>query len=125
MKRPNWACKGRVQFLGDRRDIAAVLASVDVSMVPSASESLSNVMLESMAAGVPVVATDVGGNRELAGDGRAVAGCSERCGSARGWTGACAGRSGIAVFNVQQGAGVCQSELQRGANPCAVLRNLC
>jgi glycosyltransferase involved in cell wall biosynthesis len=64
--------QGRVQFLGDRRDIAAVLASADLSVVPSASESLSNVMLESMAAGVPVVATDVGGNGELAGDGRAV-----------------------------------------------------
>jgi glycosyltransferase involved in cell wall biosynthesis len=64
--------QGRVQFLGDRRDIAAVLASVDVSVVPSASESLSNVMLESMAAGVPVVAIDVGGNRELASDGRAM-----------------------------------------------------
>jgi len=64
--------RGRVQFLGDCRDIAAVLASVDVSVVPSASESLSNVMLESMAAGVPVVATDVGGNRELGDDGRAV-----------------------------------------------------
>ena len=63
---------GQVQFLGDRRDVAAVLASVDVSVVPSASESLSNVILESMAAGVPVVATDVGGNGELAGDGRAV-----------------------------------------------------
>jgi glycosyltransferase involved in cell wall biosynthesis len=40
--------------------------------VPSASESLSNVMLESMAAGVPVVATAVGGNCELGGDGRAL-----------------------------------------------------
>jgi L-malate glycosyltransferase len=62
----------RVRFLGDRRDIAAVLASLDVSVVPSASESLSNVILESMAAGVPVVATEVGGNSELAGDGRGV-----------------------------------------------------
>jgi glycosyltransferase involved in cell wall biosynthesis len=62
----------RVEFLGDRRDIAAVLASLDVSVVPSASESLSNVMLESMAAGVPVVATDVGGNRELAADNRGI-----------------------------------------------------
>jgi glycosyltransferase involved in cell wall biosynthesis len=62
----------RVRFLGDRRDISALLASIDVSVVPSASESLSNVMLESMAAGVPVVATDVGGNIELAGNGRGV-----------------------------------------------------
>ena len=62
----------RVKFLGDRRDIAAVLASIDVSVVPSASESLSNVMLESMAAGIPVVATGVGGNTDLARDGRGV-----------------------------------------------------
>ena len=64
--------QSRVRFLGDRRDIPAILASIDVSVVPSASESLSNVMLESMAAGVPVVATAVGGNEELGGDGRAL-----------------------------------------------------
>lgn len=58
-------------FLGDRRDISATLAGMDVSVVPSVSESLSNVMLESMAAGVPVVAGAVGGNIELAGDERA------------------------------------------------------
>ena len=62
--------QNRVRFLGDRRDIPAILASIDVSVVPSVSESLSNVMLESMAAGVPVVATAVGGNVELGGDGR-------------------------------------------------------
>ena len=60
---------GRVVFLGDRRDIPAVLASLDISVLPSRSESLSNVVLESMAAGVPVVATDVGGNCELIRDG--------------------------------------------------------
>jgi len=64
--------QGRVTFLGDRRDIQAVLASLDVSVVPSASESLSNVMLESMAAGVSVVATAVGGNCEMGADSRAV-----------------------------------------------------
>lgn len=62
---------GCVQFLGDRRDVNAVVRSFDVTVVPSASESLSNVMLESMAAGVPVVATAVGGNVELSGSGRA------------------------------------------------------
>jgi L-malate glycosyltransferase len=62
----------QVYFLGDRRDIPAVLASMDVSVVPSASESLSNVVLESMAAGIPVVATRVGGNPELVGDRRGV-----------------------------------------------------
>jgi len=64
--------QSRVRFLGDCRDIPAILASLDVSVVPSISESLSNVMLESMAAGVPVVATAVGGNSELGGDRRAL-----------------------------------------------------
>ncbi len=64
--------QSQVRFLGDRRDIPAILASMDISVVPSASESLSNVMLESMAAGVPVVATAVGGNCELGADGRAL-----------------------------------------------------
>lgn len=58
-----------VLFLGDRKDIAGVLASLDITVLPSRSESLSNVILESMAAGVPVVATDVGGNRELLSNG--------------------------------------------------------
>lgn len=60
----------RVQFLGDQRDIPSALASVDVSVVPSDSESLSNVILESMAANVAVVATRVGGNSELLSEGR-------------------------------------------------------
>jgi glycosyltransferase involved in cell wall biosynthesis len=62
----------RVRFLGDRRDVPAVLHSLDVAVVPSASESLSNVMLEAMAAGVPVVATAVGGSIEIGAEGRAV-----------------------------------------------------
>lgn len=68
----NLGLQSRVHFLGDRRDIPEILASLDVSVVPSASESLSNVFLESMAAGVPVVSTSVGGNIELGGDGRAL-----------------------------------------------------
>jgi glycosyltransferase involved in cell wall biosynthesis len=64
--------RGRVHFLGDRRDIPAILASIDISVVPSASESLSNVILESMAAGVAVVASAVGGNNELGDDKRAL-----------------------------------------------------
>lgn len=55
----------RAIFLGERRDIPAVLASTDVAVLTSDSESLSNVILEAMAAGVPVVAYDVGGNSEL------------------------------------------------------------
>jgi len=61
-----------VQFLGDRRDIPAILASLDATVLPSASESLSNAILESMAAGVPVIANDVGGNAELISDDRGI-----------------------------------------------------
>lgn len=60
---------GQTRFLGDRGDIPAVLASLDVTVLPSKSESLSNVILESMAAGVPVVATNVGGNPEILTEG--------------------------------------------------------
>jgi glycosyltransferase involved in cell wall biosynthesis len=54
-----------ITFLGDRRDIPAVLAAMDVAVLTSDSEGLSNVILEAMAAGLPVVAYDVGGNAEL------------------------------------------------------------
>jgi len=57
--------RDRVIFLGDRRDIPAVMASLDVAVLTSDSESLSNVLLEAMAAGLPVVAYGVGGNVEL------------------------------------------------------------
>jgi glycosyltransferase involved in cell wall biosynthesis len=54
-----------VIFLGDRRDISAVHASMDVAVLTSDSESLSNVILEAMASGLPVVAYRGGGNPEL------------------------------------------------------------
>jgi len=59
----------KAKFLGDRRDIRALLAAMDISVLTSRSESLSNAIMESMAAGVPVVATRVGGNPELVRDG--------------------------------------------------------
>jgi glycosyltransferase involved in cell wall biosynthesis len=59
-----------VIFLGDRQDIPAVLASLDVAVNTSDSESLSNVILEAMAAGLPAVAYSVGGNSELLNEDR-------------------------------------------------------
>ena len=64
--------RDQVCFLGDCRDVPAVLASMNVSVLPSASESLSNVIIESMAAGVPVVASRVGGNLELINEDRGI-----------------------------------------------------
>ncbi|MHB1926790.1 MAG: glycosyltransferase [Leptospirillum sp.] len=52
---------GHVRFLGQRRDIPEILEALDLLVVPSLWEGLPNVMLEAMAAGIPVVATSVGG----------------------------------------------------------------
>jgi glycosyltransferase involved in cell wall biosynthesis len=50
-------------------DVPELLGEVTVSVHPSLSEALSNAVLESMAAGVPVVATRVGGTPEIIEDG--------------------------------------------------------
>ncbi len=57
--------QGRVHFLGERGDVPRLLPHFDVLWSASAYEGQSNVILEAMAAGVPVVATDIPGTREL------------------------------------------------------------
>ena len=57
------------RYLGQRRDIPQLLAGSDLSILTSHEEGFSNVILESMAAGLPVVATRVGGNQEAVEDG--------------------------------------------------------
>jgi glycosyltransferase involved in cell wall biosynthesis len=59
-----------VRFLGLRRDVPDLLAAADLLVHPSLEEGFSNAILEAMAAGRPVVATDVGGNAEAVCDGR-------------------------------------------------------
>ena len=59
----------RVTFTGLRSDVPAILGAADVAVMPSLNEALSNVLLESMAAGAPVVATRVGGTPEALIDG--------------------------------------------------------
>ena len=61
--------QGRVFFTGRRSDVARLLPEFSVSVLPSLSEGLSNAILESMGAGLPVVATVVGGNPELVRQG--------------------------------------------------------
>jgi glycosyltransferase involved in cell wall biosynthesis len=59
-------CGSRVHFLGDVTCVPALLRRCDVGvLVPKANEGLSNTLLEYMAAGLPIVATDCGGNKEL------------------------------------------------------------
>lgn len=58
-----------VRLLGHRTDIATVLAALDVFALTSRSEGLNNTILEAMAAGLPVVATRVGGADEMVVDG--------------------------------------------------------
>ena len=58
-----------VIFTGLRADVPALLGVADVAVMPSLNEALSNVLLESMAAGAPVVATRVGGTPEALRDG--------------------------------------------------------
>lgn len=60
----------RVVFTGFRTDVNRILAEIDISVLPSLSEGLSNSLLESMAAGVPVIATRVGGTPEAVEDGQ-------------------------------------------------------
>ncbi|TSC59197.1 MAG: group 1 glycosyl transferase [Candidatus Peregrinibacteria bacterium Greene0416_19] len=58
-----------VLFTGLRHDIAAILASTDIFVLPSYSEGLSNSLMEAMASGCACVASDVGGNAYLIQNG--------------------------------------------------------
>lgn len=53
-----------VTFLGRRDDVAQILAGMDLCAVASHEEGFSNALLEAMASGLAIVATDVGGNPE-------------------------------------------------------------
>ncbi|MBE9547274.1 MAG: glycosyltransferase [Proteobacteria bacterium] len=58
-----------VFFLGNRDDIPEVMQALDVFVLSSVNEGISNTILEAMATGLPVVASNVGGNPELVVDG--------------------------------------------------------
>lgn len=54
---------------GERKDIAEFMRALDIFVLPSLAEGISNTILEAMATGLPVIATAVGGNPELVDDG--------------------------------------------------------
>jgi glycosyltransferase involved in cell wall biosynthesis len=60
---------GSVRFLGEVGDIPSLLARSSLFVLPSLTEGISLTLLEAMAVGLPVVATAVGGNREVVSDG--------------------------------------------------------
>lgn len=66
----NCGLQDRVLLPGFCRELDRWIPHFDLNVLSSYTEGLPNILLESLAAGVPVVATDVGGNRELVQPGR-------------------------------------------------------
>ncbi len=60
---------GMVEFLGERSDVPELMQSSDLYLNVSLYEGMPLTLLEAMASGLPIVATDVPGNRELVDDG--------------------------------------------------------
>lgn len=61
---------GRVRFFGAAMDAPHLLFQMDLFVLPSHMEGMSNALIEAMAAGLPVVATDVGGTPDVVLDGQ-------------------------------------------------------
>jgi len=84
-----WRALSNVEFLGQRDDVERLLAQADIVVLPSYREGTPRILLEAAAAGLPLVATDAPGCREVVhsndngilvpvGDGKALADALER-----------------------------------------------
>ena len=62
--------KKNVTFLGNRHDVPDLLNIMDLFVLTSLHEGVSNTILEAMACGLPVVGTHVGGTPEIVADGK-------------------------------------------------------
>jgi glycosyltransferase involved in cell wall biosynthesis len=58
-----------VSFLGERDDVPAIMAATDVLLMPSWQEPFGRAVIEAMAVGTVVLATDIGGTTEIVSDG--------------------------------------------------------
>ena len=133
---------GQVDFLGMRSDIPSLLPHFSLFTLSSVTEGISMTILEAMACGVPVVATDVGGNREIvqppacglivpARDPQALAAAYLellRNPARRAQMGAAARQRVVEHFSLEtmcrQYAELYEELLQRSSNPSS-LRSLC
>ena len=61
--------KDNVKFLGWRPDVADVMATFDIFVLPSLNEGMGKVLVEAMAMGKPIIASNVGGIHDLITDG--------------------------------------------------------
>jgi len=66
------ACHGRVEFTGYRVDVADQLARADAFVMPSLNENQPLALLQAMAAGLPCIASDVGGVGEMLAGGAGI-----------------------------------------------------
>ncbi len=123
---------------GERSDVAQLLPAFDVFVLPSLAEGISNTILEAMACGVPVIATEVGGSVELvatgetgelvpAADAEALAGAMLRIGSSnevRSRMGAAARARAVREFSlaemVRRYGALYEREIERRA-PLAIV----
>jgi len=64
-----WVAEGLVSWLGHVDDMAGLLGSVDVVVLPSHREGLPRTLVEAAACGLPLITTDVPGCREVVSDG--------------------------------------------------------
>jgi len=60
----------RVSWLGEREDVPELVRALDILLLPSEEEPFGRALIEAMALGVPVLATNVGGPPEIVEDGR-------------------------------------------------------
>jgi L-malate glycosyltransferase len=65
-----WGLEDRVSWLGEREDVPELVRALDVLLAPSTEEPFGRALIEAMALGVPVLATNVGGPAEIVQDGR-------------------------------------------------------
>jgi glycosyltransferase involved in cell wall biosynthesis len=60
-----YSSRNNILFLGDRKDVSEILAISDLFVLPTEAEGMSNAILEAMAAGLPIITTNIEVNKEL------------------------------------------------------------